>query len=295
MGNIADALEKAGVDLVDNAVEQDSIEQTDDYQESEPIGGESPDARQQTVQKRVSLSGPWEERLDLVVNKSPLAAEAFRVLRSTILFPPDGKERPRSIMVTSSAPGEGKSFVSVNLAVAMARGVDQYSLLVDGDLRRPTLAGLLGLRDIAKKGLTDYLLADASLQELIVKTSVSKLSLLPSGSPPVNPAELLTSSRMRDLVNELSERYADRFVIFDSPPYQVASEAAVLAKAVDGVVLVVGYGKSDRTHIKSMVDTIGPEKICGIIFNGMKSNYLKNKMFDPYGQYKSYYSSKEQA
>lgn len=298
MGNIADALQKAGVDLVDNAFEPEEIPvkgvSSQVSESKEDSRKENPSPQPQPTHRKMSLSGTWEERIDMVANRSPIAAEAFRILRSNILFPKDGKARPRSILVTSSAPGEGKSFVSVNLAIAMARGVDQYSLLVDGDLRRPTLAKLLGLKDVAKRGLSDYLLDDVNLQDLIYRTSETKLSLLPSGAPPVNPAELLTSARMKDLVVELSDRYADRLIIFDSPPYQVASESAVLAKAVDGVVLVVGYGKSDRTQIRSMVEEIGSEKICGIIFNGMKSNYLKNKLFDHYGKYRSYYSSKEQ-
>jgi exopolysaccharide/PEP-CTERM locus tyrosine autokinase len=215
------------------------------------------------------------------------------MLRSRILFPQDGKIRPRTIMVTSSAPQEGKSFVSVNLAVAMARGLDQHSLLVDCDLRYPSLAGLLGLGGVCKRGLTEYLQEECDLPELISKTVVEKLSLLPCGSIPANPAELLVSSRMINLVEELSGRYSDRFIIFDSPPFQVASEAVVLSQKVDGVVLVVGSGKSDRRKIKEMIDNIGQDKIIGVVFNGYKESSLKKRMFDPYGGYGKYYGSEE--
>ena len=194
-------------------------------------------------------------------------------------------------MVASSAPEEGKSFVSVNLAVAIAKGLDQHSLLVDCDLRRPSLAGLLGLDKGNNRGLAEYLQEKNDLSELICRTSVGKLSVLPSGSVPQNPAELLTSARMSRLVNELSGRYSDRLIIFDSPPFQVASESLVLAKKVDGVVLVVRYGKSDRTKIKTMVETIGKERIIGIVFNGQKESFIKKKMFDPYGSYGKYYKS----
>ena len=282
MGNIADALEKAGVDLIDQ-------QGLDAEGNRLPDDGESDRPRQ-----RISPSEPWDERLDMIANESVYAAESFRVLRSQILFPEDGRPAPRTVMVTSSAPAEGKSMVAVNLALALARGVDQYALLVDCDLRRPTLAKILGLGSVGKRGLANYLNHEAEIQDLILRTSVSKLSLLPSGPPPVNPAELLSSGRMKELIAELHDRYSDRFVIFDSPPFQAAAEANVLAKAVDGVVIVVGYGKSDRRKVKAMVETLGPDKVYGVVFNGLKGNYIKNKLFDAYGNYSSTYSRDEQ-
>ena len=282
MGKISDALEKSGVELA-----KKKHEKVVETPVVEPVRQEAPQ------QQILSSSEAWDERLLKVTHSSTEAAESFRVLRSRILYPQDGRERPQSIMVTSSAPQEGKSFVSANLAVTMARGLDQYSLLVDCDLRRPSLAGLFGLSSICRRGLSDYLRDDGDLSELIHKTSVEKLSILASGAPPVNPAELLSSSRMAKLVAELSSRYSDRFIIFDSPPYQVASESNVLAKEVDGVVLVVGYGKSDREQIKEMADLIGVEKIIGVVFNGMKDSYLQKKVFSSYGNYGAYYGTED--
>ncbi|WP_163337079.1 polysaccharide biosynthesis tyrosine autokinase [Desulfopila sp. IMCC35008] len=278
MGNIADALEKAGVGLVD--------------QKGDDSGGNGDgDSSGQESYPRAAPSEPWEERLNMIANDSAQAAESFRVLRSQILFPEDGRPAPRTIMVTSSASGEGKSMVSVNLALAIARGLDQYALLVDCDLRRPSLAPLLGLGAVGKRGLADYLRGEAEIRDLILKCAVQKMSLLPSGPPPVNPAELLSSGRMNHLVEELYNRYADRFVIFDSPPFQAAAESSVLSKAVEGVVLVVGYGRSDRRKVKAMVDSIGAEKVYGVVFNAMKENYLNNKLFESYSQYDQYYTA----
>jgi Mrp family chromosome partitioning ATPase len=90
---------------------------------------------------------------------------------------------------------------------------------------------------------------------------------------------------MSRLVAELSGRYNDRFIIFDSPPYQIASESNVLAKEVDGVVLVVGYGKSDRSRVKNMVEQIGRDKIIGVVFNGMRRSYMQKKLYASYGGY----------
>ncbi|SHO46139.1 polysaccharide biosynthesis tyrosine autokinase [Desulfopila aestuarii] len=297
MGNIADALKKAGVELPDHApveVRRDdevvAAEEPSSYQESTYT---VTNKRAPAVDASQPLqSGPWNERIQMVLDSVGPVAESFKVLRSKILFPKDGKARPRTIMISSSSPEEGKSFVSINLAVAIARGLDQHALLVDCDLRRPSLLGLLGMGAEYTRGLAEYLQGDSELAELICRTSVDKLSLLPSGTPPQNPAELLTSVRMSRLVNELSGRYSDRFIIFDSAPFQIASETMVLAKNVDGVVLVIGSGKSDKARLRRMVENIGPDKILGIVFNGHKQGYFKKKMFDPYGSYYGkYYSS----
>ena len=232
----------------------------------------------------------WDERFLSVANLSWQAGESFRMLRSRILHPENGEKPLRTIMVTSSAPSEGKSFVSANLGVSIAQGLDQHALIVDCDLRRPTLARLFGLSISAHRGLADYLYDEScQLTDLLQKTAVDKLTILPSGLPPDNPAELLASSRMSNLVEELSSRYADRLIIFDSPPFQVASESAILAKHVDGVVVVIGYGRSDRNQIRTMVDTLGRSRIIGVVFNGMRDNFFQRKVLDAYGYYGGYY------
>lgn len=221
-------------------------------------------------------SAGWDERLALGAGFSSQAAESFRVLRSRILHPLDGGPVCKTVMVTSVLPQEGKSFISANLGIVLAQGVDQYSLLVDCDLRRPSLAGLFGISN--DRGLVDYLQNRSDISILIQKTSVEKLSILSSGVPPVNPAELLDSMRMENLVAELSSRYPDRFVIFDTPPFKVASETAVLSQVVDGVVLVVRQGVSGRLLIQKAVEDIGRKKIIGLIFNGYKSNFVSTKL-----------------
>ncbi len=190
-------------------------------------------------------------------------------------------------MVTSALPREGKSFVSANLGIALAQGVDQHSLVVDCDLRVPSLAQLFGVP--SERGLVDYLQERADLSSLLRKTSMEKLSILASGVPPANPAELLGSERMHNLVEELASRYPDRYVIFDTPPLEVASETKVLSQAVDGVVLVVRQGISSRTLIEKFISDIGKEKIIGVIFNGHKSNFISTRLVDKshyyYGNY----------
>jgi protein-tyrosine kinase len=234
----------------------------------------------------------WDERLLRAVNFSGQISESFRVLRSKILMPLDGRQTPKTIMVTSVRPREGKTFVTANLGIALAQCVDQYSLLVDCDLRLPSLAKLFGVPD--DKGLADYLRNKAEMVDLIRKTSMEKLSILASGIPPANPAELLGSARMHGLVGELSSRYPDRFVIFDSPPLQVASESMVLAQVVDGVVLVVRYGVSTRSLVEKAIEEIGRQKIIGMIFNGHKENFITSRFINKnYLYYEDYYRGKK--
>jgi len=235
-------------------------------------------------------SPEWDERLSRVVGFSNRTAESFRVLRSKILLPQDGRPAPKTIMVTSALPQEGKSFVTANLGIALAQGVDQHALLVDCDLRAPSLAQLFGISP--ERGLVDYLLEKEDLPALLRKTSSKKLSILASGLPPINPAELLGSARMQHLVEELSSRYPDRYVIFDTPPLEVASESKVLSQAVDGVVLVVRQGFSSRMLVEKFISDIGKDKIIGVIFNGHKSNFISTRLVDKSHYYYGNYSSK---
>jgi exopolysaccharide/PEP-CTERM locus tyrosine autokinase len=278
MGKMSKVLEKSGVDDIsgkkERGLERDKIVENENSLQDIVFNG----------------SAGWDERLTHVTSFSSEASEAFRVLRSAILMGRDGNEVPRTIMVTSALPREGKSFVSANLGIALAHGLDQHALLVDCDLRVPSLAQLFGVP--SEKGLSDYLQEKETIEGLIRKTSVNKLSIVPSGQPPVNPSELLGSSRMHDLVKELSERYEDRVVIFDSPPFQVASESRVLAQAVDGVVMVVRYALSDRSHVKRVIDDIGREKILGTIFNGMRTSRVVSKILKKEYSYGQYYKQK---
>ncbi|MBU1567194.1 MAG: polysaccharide biosynthesis tyrosine autokinase [Proteobacteria bacterium] len=238
-------------------------------------------------------SGKWDNRLVRAVNFSGEVAESFRVLRSKILRPQDGSKAAKTIMVASVLPREGKSFVAANLGVALAQCVDQYSLLVDCDLRLPSLAGLFGMSQ--RRGLVDYLKNKTDISTLIRKTSMEKLSILASGVPPANPAELLGSTRMHKLIEELSSRYPDRFVIFDSPPLRVASESMILAQVVDGVVLVVRHGVSTRALIEQAIVDIGKQKIIGVVFNGHESNFITSRLINKsYAFYGDYYRKKAQ-
>ena len=192
-------------------------------------------------------------------------------------------------MVTSVMPSEGKGFVCANLGIALAKDMEHYALLVDCDLRRPNLARMFGLSN--ETGLVDHLEDNIDLSLLIRKTSQDKLSLLPSGTPPENPSELLSSARMIKLIDELAERYQDRIILFDSPPNIVASETKILAKHLDGVIIVIRHGVAKKEDVKKLVDTVGPDSIIGLVYNAFpedKLNTLLNYKAK-YGYDKYYY------
>lgn len=227
------------------------------------------------------------EKLITHTGTSSIIAESFRRLRNRILHPSEGLP-VRSILVTSVVPEEGKSFVCANLGITVAQGIEQHALIIDGDLRRPTLANLFGVNN--DRGLANHLQEGTDIGHLIQDTGLRKLSIIPSGPPPSNPAELLNSEKMASMIAEVVDRYQDRFILIDSPPISAASETSVLSKFVDGVVIVVRWGYSKREQIKQLVDGIGHEKIIGIIFNAFEKSWLDSKVQSNYYDYDNYYS-----
>jgi capsular exopolysaccharide synthesis family protein len=174
--------------------------------------------------------------------RSPVA-EAYRSLRTNLMFA--GLEQPLgTLLVTSAAPLEGKSTVLANLAVTMAQG-GRTTILVDCDLRRPRLHEIFGLP--AEPGLSNAIL-DRQAEPVPAPTAVDGLCLLPAGTLPPNPADLLGSRRMEAIIASLRAR-AD-MVLFDAPPITAVSDATLLASKLDGVLLVVGAGQTRREHAR---------------------------------------------
>jgi exopolysaccharide/PEP-CTERM locus tyrosine autokinase len=209
---------------------------------------------------------PLKRRDDLITLSQPrsVIAETFKVIRTLLLM--KLKERGlKTVLVTSSLPLEGKSFVASNLAVSVARDFDKYVLLVDADVKRPTLHKIF--KTESKIGLTDYLLnRHHNLVDLIQTEILNKISLLPAGSFHDKSSELLASQKMKQLVKEVKDRYDDRYIIFDSPPAQI-SETLALANIVDGVLLVVKAGDTAKKLVKKTVAVLGRNKILGVVLN----------------------------
>lgn len=282
MGKIADALKKAGKEHVpirhDRGVKpvyQDRIlSGTDVHTGKDPL-----------FLPKV-LQGPVDPKLVVFRDPKSPASENFKVLRSQILYPKDAIRR-RVILVTSAMEGAGKTTVACNLSVSIAQSVDPYVLLIDADIRRSSVCGMLGLDP--GEGLSEYLKGNQTLSKYLIRTPMTKLTVLPAGRSVTNPAELLTSAKMRHLFEEARERYSDRFIIVDSPPVNLAAETLSLSQNVDAVVFVVRYGFSDKDLIEEAIAKVGEDRILGIVFNCFESPPGR------YSYYKKrypYYSSK---
>jgi len=216
-----------------------------------------------------------------------VAAEQFRKLRNHIVSA-GILGSTKTILVTSAVQGEGKSFVATNLAIGLAQDLHIHALLVDCDLRKPSLAQRFGVQN--RYGIADYLVGQGDVSRLLIKTELDKLSILPSGSIQGNPTELIASNRMVALVEELKTRYNDRYVIFDSTPLLATSEVEVLAKLVDGVILVVRAGKTPRETVEQALNLLEREKLLGLILNNVefKSSGLFLRYFGSTDYYYGY-------
>lgn len=234
--------------------------------QSEPAAQVSPELGETPLPR-------WDDAVidrNLVALHDPQSfeAEQFKILRTNILFPLAGNT-PRSILLTSTAPGEGKTFSAANLAISIALNINRYVLLIDADLRRPQMHTRFGFP--AVPGLSNYLAEGRPLSTLLLHTKVEKLTLLPAGPPPNNPSELISSERMANLLTEVTARYPDRLIVIDAPPPAMAAETGVLARQVDGILVVVRYGGTRREALADLVNRLGEKKILGSIVNRVET------------------------
>lgn len=207
-----------------------------------------------------------DRTLVALTNPHSLEAEQFKILRTNILYPVSGQP-PRSILITSAAPGEGKTFAAANLAISIAMNINRYVLLIDADMRRPDLHRRFGLGEVP--GLSNYLMDGTPLPSLLQKTQVDKLTLLPAGSSPANPSELISSERMTHLLSEVASRYSDRLIVVDAPPLSIAAESGVLARQVEAILVVVRHGKTKREEVLNLLSRVEEEKLLGCFLNGV--------------------------
>jgi len=193
------------------------------------------------------------ETLDLITLTDPRspAAEAYRTLRTNLTFA--ALDKPlETLIVTSAAPGEGKSTVLANLAITMAQG-ERRVVLVDADLRRPGLHEIFGVSN--ERGVTSTIVEQGALDDPpLVDVGLDNLQLLPSGPLPPNPADILGSRRMEQMIEALQAR-AD-VILFDAPPVVAVTDAAVLGTKVGGVLLVVSAGRTRREHVQRARDLL---------------------------------------
>lgn len=213
--------------------------------------------------------------------QSPVA-EAFRALRTSISFTRALAE-PKTVLLTSAGPGEGKSTTAVNLAIAFAQQ-GQRTLILDADLRRATIDRLFDIPP--GHGLTEVLVGRARLDEVTHATDIAHLSIVPSGSVPPNPSELLGSSALRAILDEARARYD--MVIIDSPPVLAVTDPAVLASMVDGTIVVVRAGTATRDAVRRTIAQLRATHahVLGAVVNDVSRRQAG------YGAYRAYYVSR---
>ncbi|MBC7185486.1 MAG: polysaccharide biosynthesis tyrosine autokinase [Calditrichaeota bacterium] len=219
-----------------------------------------------------------EERLVTHLRPKSPVSEAYRSLRTSIQFA--RSDVPvRTLVVTSAGPKEGKSTTVANLAITMAQ-LNTRTLLVDADLRRPVLHKLFGLR--GDMGLTNLLVGKATLDEVLQSTAVENLTVVPAGVLPPNPSELLGSQQMQACMDQFRQRFD--VVLFDTPPVIAVTDAPLLARLVDGVLLVVNSGSTDREALlraKEVLDQVNAP-VLGVLLNNITASNM-------YGSYYYYY------
>lgn len=191
-------------------------------------------------------------------------ADVFRVLRTNILRQLRDNHW-NSLAVTSATPGAGKTFVAVNLALAMALEANQSVLLIDGDFRRPRIARYLGLE--TEFGLVDYLADKAALENILINPGFDRLTILPGRDSGFSASELVSSPRMSRLVEEMKSRYEARILIFDIPPLGVADDALLVMPYIDGIVLVIEDEKNTPEEVRGAIHVLEGTNLLGLVLN----------------------------
>lgn len=218
------------------------------------------------------IAGGWEAGSTVV--------EEYKVLRTHILHRTAEADH-NTLMVTGALPDEGKTLTAINLAIILSRELNHTVLLVDADLRSPSISHYFGLED--EPGMVDYLTAGVPISELLIHPQgLGKLVILPAGRPATQAAEWLNSPVMRDLVQELKHYYTNRYVIFDLPPLLVYADALAFAPLVDGIIMVAEAGKTPKEGIQRCQEMLKKFKVLGFVLN-------KTGETSDSGHYRSYY------
>ena len=222
-----------------------------------------------------------DSKLVSITEKDSLAAEKFRFL--AVRLRQLQQNRPlKKILITSTIPGEGKSMVAANLACTLARRRQQKTLLLDGDLRRPTLARQLGLGRIP--GISEALQGSTDLIGSIYRLDALGLWILPAGNAPQNPLELMQSGKLAPLMEQLTAWFD--WIVIDSPPVLPLADTSVWARLADGILLVSRQGKTEKQQLQRGLEAIESSKLLGAILNG-STNTVHTDYYAHYGPQRS--------
>jgi capsular exopolysaccharide synthesis family protein len=216
--------------------------------------------------KTLKLALPAQSRLVSVSDKDSPAAEAFRLLAVRLRHL--RRDRPlQKLLVTSSIPQEGKSTCSANLACSLALRAQQRTLLLEGDVRRPSLSQIFSLAP--RPGICEWLREERKLTDSIYLLEGPGLWFMPAGSSPSNPLELLQSGKVTTLLDQLAELFD--WIIIDSPPVLPLADTSVWSRLADGILLVARQGVTEKRQLKRAMDAVESQKLVGALLNSSNS------------------------
>ena len=254
MSRIEEALEKAAQlrSNQDEAISGERRDRTPDNHTPPPIqGGGRMQIKNQLL---VTANDP----------NTPVAEE-YRKLKSVLVKLTREGSLKNMLLVTSSVSSEWKSITALNLALAMAMEFDHTVLLIDADLRKPSIHSYLGMEQGA--GLSECLQDGANVQDVLIKTGIGRLSVLPAGRKVRNPAEIFSSQKTKDFFSGIKNRYRDRYIIIDTPPVLPFAETRSMSSFADGVVLVIKEGSVPLRNVTETLDCLKGTDILGIVYN----------------------------
>nr|WP_145544862.1 XrtA-associated tyrosine autokinase [Variovorax boronicumulans] len=281
-------LRQAGVSLPDSP---STLPATATPPLPEPVASTAaPAARPAVVSRQVDLDLDALTAAGFVSPNAPRSqiADQYRVIKRPLIANAMGKgaapvANGNLIMVTSAVAGEGKSFNALNLALSIATELNNTVMLVDADVARPSILRMLGLP--ASRGLLDLLVdGKTDLSQVLLRTNIDKLTLLPSGTPHPRATELLASDAMSTLIGDIARRYSDRIVIFDSPPLLLTTESRVLATHMGQIVVVVHAEKTLRNDVQHALATIESCPVKMMVLNQAKAGAGEGYGYGGYGQ-----------
>ena len=265
MSRIENAMEKAIQRRGDEAFlePQKQLAPLKDAQPAPPGPPAPPEPQVSAQYGKLKPDGPFLVNLH---DQHSGTAEEYRKLKSVLVKMTKENELFRNaIMITSAIASEGKSLTAVNLSLSLAQELDHTVLLIDADLRRPSLHRYLNIEQ--GPGLSDILSGKAEIGETIIPTGIGKLSIIRAGGMVDNPAELFSSLKMEGVVKELKHRYPDRYLIFDAPPVLPFAETRSLAHLVDGVLFVVRERLASQVQVSDALDALKGCERLGLVYN----------------------------
>ncbi len=236
---------------------------------------------------------PEIKEIELVNHLYPkfFISEDYRTVRTSILLS-HAESPPKTIAFSSALPGEGKTATLANMAVAFSQ-LEEKVLLVDSDLRKPRLHRIFKVKNIG--GLSGYLTGKVSIEDAVQKTNVENIWIIPSGSIPPNPAELLNSDKMKGMMDEFKKRFD--VILFDSPPLLVVVDAVIISSFVDSTVFIIEAGKTTRKPFLQAVEELkrAKAKVIGVLFNEVKAKGEGHySPYYHYYRYRSHYYEEEE-